>query len=171
MLVKPADWILYTVTGQSELISRAVAAAQLLLGIGHGREVYSHVALVSERPEWQYESKFPFPGHFPVDISRPYEIWRIGDPSDTQRLRALEWCHRHIGIRFPYNLSGLLTDGLVAARRSYVCSQYAAAAWHSAGVKVSPEGNRILAPDVIPDFPGARLIKRYEPPVFPVGRR
>lgn len=164
MIVKPADWILYVVNGRSEFISRSVAAAQLLLGIGHGNEVYSHAALVSERQGWQYESKFPFPGHFPIDITRAYEIWRIGDPSDCQRAKALNWCHRHQGIRYPYNMSGLLTDGLVSLRRSYVCSQYAAAAWRSAGVKVSAEGQRVLAPDVIPDFPGARMISRYEPP-------
>ena len=167
MTVKPADWILYNVTGKSELISRLVAAGQLAFGIGHGKEVYSHVALVSEREGWQYESKFPVPGHFPIDITRSYEVWRIGDPTDRQRHKALEWCHRHQGIRFPYNLSGLLTDGLVALRRSYVCSQYAAAAWASAGVKVSAEGQRVLAPDVIPDFPGAHRVSIYEPPTLP----
>ena len=122
---------------------------------------------MSERAGWQYESKFPFPGHFPIDITRPYEVWRLGEPTDAQRAKALNWCHRHQGVRVPYNMSGLLTDGLVALRRSYVCSQYAAAAWAAAGVKVSAEGQRVLAPDVIPDFPGARMICRYEPPSLP----
>ena len=171
MLSKPGDWILYNVDGRSEFISRAVAAGQLLLGIGHGREAYSHVALVSERPQWQYESKFPFPGHYPIDITRAYEVWRIGDPTSAQRAKALNWCQRHIGARYPYNMSGLLTDGLVALRRSYVCSQYAAAAWAAAGVRVSAEGQRILAPDVIPDFLGARMILRYEPPAVFTSRR
>lgn len=158
----PGDLILYNVTGNSELISRLVAAAQLSLGIGGGSEVYSHVAVLSDRPGWQFEAKFPLTGHFPIDTSRSYEIWRIGKPTPDQRKGILNWCREHEGHL--YNLSGLLTDGLIALRGTYVCSQFGATSYAANGIRIKAEGHRVLAPDVIPDAKGAKRVLRYDPP-------
>ena len=162
MIPQFGDLILYNVNGRSEFISRLVGAGQLILGIGHSREVYSHVAVMSDRKGYQFEAKVPRAGEFPIDDSREYEVWRIGDPTDAQRDDILRWCRKHAGDW--YNLTGLLTDGLVALRRTYVCSQFGGRAYKAAGIRISSEGNRVLAPDAIPDAPGARCIARYAPP-------
>ncbi len=160
MPIKPGDIILYSVSADSEIISRIVAAGQLLLGIGSGDELYSHVAIASYTPGWQYEAKLPRSGRFPIDIARPYEVWRIGNPTDDQRMKIVRWCIENSGSL--YNFTGLLTDGLIALKHTYVCSQFGQSACRAGGIML--HGNkRIFAPDDFPGQPGARRIARYEP--------
>ncbi len=43
---------------------------------------------------------------------------------------------------------------------SYYCSQFACLAYAAAGLH---PGDLIMSPDSIPQYPGARMIDRYEP--------
>lgn len=158
---KPADLVLYTADGGDEL-SRVVGAAQLVLHAGHSKRLYSHVAMLAYTPGYQWEAKFPFVGRFPIDITRPYEVWQVPGLTHGQRLDILHEAQRHNGDL--YNLLGLFTDGRLSWRHAEVCSQLAGICYAKGGVDFSKEGMRILAPDMIPDYPGIRMIYRHIPP-------
>ncbi len=157
---QPGDIILYPVTGQSNWISRLIGAAQLIIGIGKGYETYSHVAILAPNGR-QYEAKWPRTGNFLIDDSRVFEVWSLGNLTDAQRRQVLMWCRCHVGEW--YNMIGLLTGGLFGLPRTAVCSQFAGHAYESAGVSIHQEGLAILSPDAIPDFPEARMLRRYQP--------
>lgn len=147
--VRPADIILYEATPLDSFITRAVGAAQLLLGIGRTSITYSHVAIAAWTRGFQHESKFPFSGRFPVDESRRYEVWRLRGIDDDKRKIILRDCQMHSGELYP--LDTLLTAGLIVHRRMKVCSQWAAARCFRAGYDFKKEGLRIVAPDVMRD--------------------
>lgn len=157
----PGDLILYPVSGRSAMTSRLVAAGELLLGAGRGLEQYSHVAVASESVGRQWEWKWPRAGEFRIDKSRPYEVWRLGNPSEKQRQKILYYCELARGEW--YNMLGLLTFGLVGLPRTAVCSQGAARAYAFAGIKINAEGKPLVSPNAVADYPGARMLYRYEP--------
>lgn len=157
----PGDVILYPVTGQSGWTSRFVAAGELIIGVGHTFEQYSHVAILDEDPHYEFEAKFPKTGRFRVDTSRIYEIWNIGNPSSAQRARVLAWCRDHEDEW--YNMLGLLTGGLLGLPRTAVCSQFVGKAYAAANIKFSAEGKHILSPNAIRDYKDATMIQRYVP--------
>lgn len=155
---KPGDVILYPANGKSALSSRLVVAGEIIAGLGGGLEQYSHAAVLSQTPGKQYEATFPFTGHYPIDTSRTYEVWRLGDPSDAQRRRILDWCRSKRGKL--YNLLGVLTCGKLQLPDTYYCSQFACLAYAAAGIVA---GDAIMSPDSIPQFKGAEMILRVEP--------
>lgn len=158
----PGDAILYPVTPKSEFISRTVAAAQLLLGLGHGLEGFSHIAIKSDRPGYQWEAKVPWVGEYKIDTSRIYETWRICDLSDEQRIGILRECRARKGNL--YNLTGLFTDGRIILPHTEVCSQLFDETYRGgAHVRMNREGGRMLAPDEVVDYPGARMLCRHKP--------
>lgn len=157
----PGNVILYPVTGRSGWTSKFVAIGELLFGSGHGLELYSHVAIVSERPGYQWEWKWPFAGEFPIDHKRIYEVWEVGTPSDVQRQRILDYCVSCRGEW--YNMIGLLTFGLLGLKRTAVCSQGAGRAYAHAGIHISAQGKPLLSPNAIADKRTARMITRHEP--------
>lgn len=159
---QPGDFILYPCDPRSAFSSRFVGAGELLVGLGgHGREkqMYSHAAIMGYTPGYQYEAKFPFTGHFKIDKSRVYEVWRIGSLSANQRHSLIDWCENHVGDL--YNLIGVLTCGLIELPGTYYCSQFACLAYASVGLH---PGDSIMSPNSIPEYPGARMIYRYTPP-------
>ncbi len=156
---QPGDFILYPCDPRSAFSSRFVGAGELLVGLGgRGKQMYSHAAILSFTSGWQYEAKFPFTGRFKIDTSRVYEVWRIGDPTEKQRLQIVRWCRQHEGDC--YNLIGVLTAGLIELPGTYYCSQFACLAYVSAGLH---PGDLIMSPNSIPQYPGARMIHRYVP--------
>ncbi len=157
-LARPGDVILYPANGKSALSSRLVAAGEILAGFGGGLEQYSHAAILAATPGFQFEATFPRTCFSPVDISRPYEIWNVGDPSPAQRNRILRWCKENVG-RW-YNLIGVLTADFIRLPGTYYCSQFAGTAYAAAGLAV---GDAIMTPDSIPDTPGSELVWRYIP--------
>lgn len=161
MRPKPGDLILYPVNGRSGWASKFVAVFEIILGAGHDFEQYSHVAIVGEQEGTQWEWKWPRSGCFPVDASRAYEVWRVGDPSPSQRRRILEYCSQHSGE--VYNLIGLLTFGLLGLPRTAVCSQGAGRAYKNAHIMIGKEGKPLLSPNAIPDYKGAEMVVRVKP--------
>lgn len=157
-LPQAADIILYPANGRSALSSRLVAAAEILAKKGDGFEQYSHAAILSDDPKRQYEAVFPWSRYDLIDTSRPYEIWRIGDPTPLQRRLIIGWCRRHVPR--VYNLLGVLTDDRIRIPGTYYCSQFAGEAYADASIKI---GDAIMSPDSIPDTPGAQLVWRYKP--------
>jgi len=153
------DVILYPAGPQSELTARVVAAGEALAGIGAGFEGYSHAAILSYTPGYQWEAKFPLTGIYPIDTSRVYEVWRLGEPTDEQRARILRWCLDHNGRL--YDLLGVVTVGRLRCPGTYYCSEYACLAYAAAGLH---PGDKIMSPNSLPEYPGARLIDRYVPP-------
>ncbi len=129
-----------------------------MAGLGGGMTMYSHAAILALSPGWEYEAKFPFTGRFKIDTSRPYEIWRIGDPSLNERAQIIKWCKEHEGDL--YNLVGVATLGLVNLPNTYYCSQFACLAYASAGLH---PGDKIMSPDSIPQYPHAKMIYNYSP--------
>lgn len=158
----PGDIILYPVTPRSALTSRLIAAGELLIGAGRGMESYSHAAILAEDMRHQFEAKWPKTGRFRIDSSRIYEVWNVGNPSDSQRIRILDYCLDHEGEW--YNMIGLLTGGLLGLPRTAVCSQFAGYAYSAAQLKINPEGQRLLSPNAISDYPEARMVRRFFPP-------
>lgn len=157
---RAGDIVLYTVSGRSEFSSRVVAAGELLAGMGRGAVQFSHAAVL-DHGGFQYEAKWPKTGRYPVDIARPYEIWRIEGMTQIQRHEVLMWCARHVGEW--YDIVELLTFGLIQHRNRSVCSQFVDRAFRRAGVRLGREGQALLSPDAIADDPRARLIYRYTP--------
>jgi hypothetical protein len=157
---RPADVILYPVSPRSGWTSRFVAAAELMVGAGRGLVGYSHAAILEEGG-YQYEAKWPKTGCYHIDRSRPYEVWRIGSPTEDQRHRILAWCRTHEGEW--YNMIGLLSGGFLGLPRTAVCSQFAGLAYAAAGIRIGKEGQRLLSPNAIADHPHARCIYRYTP--------
>ena len=158
---RQGDIILYPVTGRSNWVSRLVGAAQLALGLGRGFEQYSHAALLDEDMRHQYEAKWPKTGRFMVDRSRVFEVWNVGEPTDAQRRIILASARTHVGEW--YNMTGLLTGGLLGLPRTAVCSQFAGYAYAAAGIHINAEAQRILSPNAIASRRGARMVRRYTP--------
>lgn len=154
----PGDIILYPAGPKSALSSRLVVAGEIIAGMGGGMKMYSHAAVLAESPGYQYEATFPLTGKFKIDTSRPYEIWRIGDPTDAQRATILNWCIKHIGDL--YNLIGVMTFGLIALPNTYYCSEFACMAYSWAGLH---PGDKIMSPDSIPQFLGAKMVYSFTP--------
>lgn len=153
------DFILYPCDPRSAFSSRFVGAGELLVGLGgHAKQMYSHAAIFSYTPGYQYEATFPFTGHFKIDKSRVYEVWRIGSPTAQQRSKIIEWCEEHVGDL--YNLIGVLTCGLIELPGTYYCSQFGCLAYAAAGLH---PGDLIMSPNSIPEYPGARMIYRFTP--------
>lgn len=156
---QPGDFILYPCDPRSALSSRFVGAGELLVGLGgNEKQMYSHAAILAYTPNHQFEAKFPLTGLFKIDDSRVYEIWRVGNPTDKQRAQILRWCMDHQGDL--YNLIGVLTCGLIELPGTYYCSQFGCLAYASAGLH---PGDLIMSPNSIPEYPGARMIRRYRP--------
>lgn len=153
--VLPGDVILYPATGRSALSSRLVIAGEIIAGMGAGIEEYSHAAIVASTPGCQFEATFPFTCRSAIDVSRPYEIWRLGEPTQEQRRKILSWCGTHLGDL--YNLTGVLSFGYINLPNTYYCSQFACLAYAAADLH---PGDRIMSPDSIPLYPGARMIDR-----------
>ncbi len=153
------DIVLYPAGPKSEFSSRLVIAGEIMAGLGAGLEMYSHAAILANSPGYQFEAKFPFTGWFKIDTSRSYEIWRIGNPTLNQRAQIINWCKSRLGKL--YNIVGVLTFGLIELPDTYYCSQFACLAYASAGLH---PGDKIMSPDSIPQYPGARMIYRYVPP-------
>lgn len=149
MPIQPADLILYEATPRDALITRMVGATQLLLGAGSRPITYSHVAIAAYEDGWQYESKWPRSGHFPVDQGRSYEVWRLKGSDAGRRAAILLDCMRHSGELYP--LDTLATFGLITHRHAMVCSQWAAARCLAGGYGFEREGFPIVAPDVMLD--------------------
>ena len=160
---RAGDLIAYVVTPQSPWTSKAVAVMQIIRGLGKGDVIYSHVAAWAADRDQQYEQVWPRAGLNPIDFSRAFEVWRIGDPSPAQTALAVRWWKAHLDDR--YNMIGLLTGGLLGLPHEEVCSQYYADGWHAAGVHFQAEGARIVAPNVLVDHEGARRIALYMPKV------
>jgi len=154
---KPGDVILYPADGMSSLASRLVAAGELLAGLGKGLVQYSHAAILDVEG-YQFEAYFPKTRYSKIDQKRLYEIWRLGEITPAERQRILGWCKAHVG-RW-YNLIGVLTADHIRIPDTYYCSQFAGLAYAAIGKKV---GDRIMSPDSIPDFPGAKKIFTNEP--------
>lgn len=164
MTPKPGDIILYLANDSSDgtnaLSSEFVAEGETLVGLGKGLERYSHAAVVSEKEGYQFEAVWPKSGENPIDKSRTYEIWDIGQPNESQRRCRIGWCKAHMGDF--YDLPGVLTAGIIKIPGLYYCSRFACLAIESDGVTVV--GDKIMSPNSLPDFPGAKLISRYVPP-------
>lgn len=154
----PGDVIQYVVDPHSAWSSKAVAMGEMWAGCGHGFEFYSHSTILSDQPGMQWEAKFPRTGHFPIDVTRTYEIWRVGNLDQHDRNNVLRWCKAHEGHL--YNLTGVLTLGWIELPGTYYCSQFVGLAYKEVGLTI---GDDIMSPDSLPDFPGARMITRYEP--------
>lgn len=157
-MTQPGDVVLYPADGRSAWSSRLVVAGEILAGLGRGLEQYSHAAVLSDKPGHQFEATFPKTGEFPVDAARVLEVWRVGEPTQAQRHRILDWCRARKGKW--YNLTGVLTLNLVRLPGSYYCSQFACLALAEAGIIA---GDAIMSPDSIPDARGARMIERRYP--------
>lgn len=158
---RTGDLIAYPVTPHSSITSKIVGIAEMLRGIGKGDVMYSHVAGKAADAGMQYEQKWPRAGLYTIDHSRRYQVWRIGDPTPAQTAKAVAWWEAHRGDR--YNILGLLTAGILGLPHEEVCSQFYADGWHAAGIHFKSEGERIVAPNVLIDHPGARLIAEYMP--------
>ena len=155
-----ADFILYPCDPRSAFSSRFVGAGELLVGLGGRGETtqYSHAAIKAVNPGYQYEAKFPLTGHFKIDTSRIYEVWRIGNPTDAQRAGILKWCKDH--EHRPYDVLGVLTGGRLSIPGTYYCSRYGCLAYASQGLH---PGDLIMSPNSIPMYPKARMIYRFTP--------
>lgn len=164
MKAQPGDVILYPADeadGRQALSSEFVVAGETLAGLGKGLERYSHAAIASEDEGFQYEAVFPKSGHNPIDKSRVYEVWNIGQPDPSQRRVILGWCRAHVGDF--YDLPGVLTAGLVRIPGLYYCSKYACLAYAEARIAV---GDAIDSPNSIPDYRGpggATMVLRFTP--------
>lgn len=154
------DIILYPAGPKSAWSSRLVVAGEIMAGFGEGLEAYSHAAILSNTPGYQYEATFPFTVRSKIDTSRIYEIWRVGSPSMLERSLILKWCKDHVGKL--YNLIGVLTFNMIRLPDTYYCSQFACMAYAAAGLH---PGDKIMSPDSIPEYPHARMIYRFTPPI------
>lgn len=152
MSPKPGDVVLYPVSGKSSLSSRIIAAGELLAGFGNGMEQYSHASIL-DVDGWQFEAYFPRTRYSKIDQNRRYEIWRLGNPTDSERTRILGWCKAHVGDL--YNLTGVLTANLIRIPGTYYCSQFAGLAYAAIGKKI---GDKIISPDSVADYPFARKL-------------
>lgn len=159
----PADVIAYPVNGQSALSSRAVAIVQLVVGVGRGSENWSHLTLASDRPGWEYGAQWPRVGHFPIDASRPYEVWRLAELTDDQRRAILDYARSRVGDW--YNMIGLLTGGILGLPHTEVCSEMVGDSYAAArpAILLAKEGQRLLSPDAALDYPSARRIYQHAP--------
>lgn len=156
MFPLPGDVVLYP--EDSELSSHLVAFGERIMGLGREGAEYTHAAVLSGMPGYQYEAKFPFTGQFKIDTSRSYEVWRLGNPTELQRTQVLHWCDTHVGDF--YNLTGVLTCGLVEIPGTYYCSQFVCLAYAAAGMH---PGDLVMDPDSIPQYPGAQMLLSYDP--------
>jgi hypothetical protein len=155
----PGDAILYPAGPRSELTARIVAAGEELAGMGKGFEGYSHAAIMAQEQGWQWEAKFPLTGRYLIDTSRVYEVWRLGNPTPDQRLKALKWCRQNKNRL--YDLLGVLTFGRLRMPGTFYCSEFACMAYAAAGLH---PGDKIMSPNSLPEYPGAQMIYRYKPP-------
>jgi hypothetical protein len=146
----PGDVVLYTVSGCDSWESRIVGIGQLIFGAGRGHEQFSHAAVLSHRPGWEYEAKWPRIGHFEIDQSRDYEIRRPKHYTEHQRYEVLLWFRSHEGDL--YDLVCLLTFGLIQLPGAEVCSQAVDLALRFSGAHPDREGKNILSPDALGDF-------------------
>ena len=162
---EPGDIIAYTVNGASGWTSKFVAIVQLIFGLGRGVENFSHLTLVSDKPGWEYGAQWPKVGHFPIDKSRAYEVWRVSGLTLHQRREIIWYAQSRVGDW--YNMLGLLTGGLLQLHHSEVCSQEVgdAYAWASPPVVFKKEGMKILSPDAVLDDSRVHMIARYVPGV------
>lgn len=155
------DVILYPVTPRSGWTSKFVAIMELLGSAGRGVEPYSHAAIYLNNG-LQFEFKWPRSGVFPIDVSRMYEVWRVAELAPNQRDAIKEWCQDHEGEW--YNMIGLLSGGLLGLKHTAVCSQGVGQAYaEAAHIHISAEGERLLSPNAIADYPGAKMLARYVP--------
>jgi hypothetical protein len=160
---KPGDVNLYPVTPGSGWTSEAVAIGEWAAGAGRPNavEFYSHATIRSTVNGYQFEAKWPKTGHFQEDSKRVIEVWRIGEPTVEQRVAIIDWARKHEGEW--YNMLGLLTGGLLGLSHTAVCSQFVGEAYAAAGIHIGKEGLKLLSPNAIADFHGARCIGRYVP--------
>jgi hypothetical protein len=159
MKPEPADIVLFPVIGGvSSLASRLVTAGEDLLGIGRSLERYSHVAILANSPGMQYEAKWPRTGLFRTEERRPREIWHAWSLTKDQRYRILCYCQEHKG-EF-YGLIKILSFGLINSVHLPVCSSFAGYAYASAGFHISPEGEKLVSPNVIADDRRFRMVAR-----------
>ena len=160
------DLIFFPTTPKSAWSSRFVAGVQFILGMGNCLEEYSHVTILTEDGE-NYSAEWPRVVKAPIDKSRIFEVWRFGDPSDTQRRRIIQEAKAHVGDWYAW--TSLLTDGRLVIPHTEVCSQFAGMCYAAAGIPFSSEGQRILAPNVMLDRPDAFMVLRYYPEGYPHG--
>ena len=142
----PGDIVLYPAGGKSALSSRLVAAGEILAGFGKGCVQYSHGAIMAQEPGFQWEEVFPRAVHSKVDLSRPFEIWRVPGITVAQRAVILDWCKAHKGAW--YDILGVLCGGLIHVPGTYYCTRWDCVAYRVAGIGI---GDEIGSPDSIPD--------------------
>jgi hypothetical protein len=156
--IEPADLILYEATPRDALITRLIGAAQLVRGVGSGAMTFSHVAIAAWTKGYQYESKWPTSGHYPIDDTRSYEVWRLHGITHAKKQLILGSCSANAGEWYP--LDTLLTFGLITHRHAMVCSQWAAARYSVVGYDFRRNGLPIVAPDAMADTRIAAYIGR-----------
>lgn len=160
---EPGDIILYPVTPRSGWTSAAVALGEW--GVHSGRRTdevfYSHATIKHTKVDHEYASQWPRSGQFRCDMLRVWEVWRLTSLTPVQRLAVLDWCRANMGEW--YNMIGLLTGGLLGLPRTAVCSQFVGRAYAAAGVHIHAGGLKLLSPNAIADYPGARYLGRHVP--------
>ena len=146
----PGDIVLYPVSGCDSWESRIVGIGQLMFGSGHSHEQFSHAAVLSTKPGYEWEAKWPRVGHYAIDQTRDYEVRRPRHYDEHHRIKVLAWFQAHRGDL--YDLVCLLTFGLIQLPGAAVCSQAVDLALRFAGARPDREGKLILSPDALADF-------------------
>lgn len=161
MIPLPGDVVLYPVTPRSPLGSRLVAIGELLFGTGRRETGYSHAAILAEDLRFTYEAKWPKIGRYPIDQSRPYEVWSADGILQSQRDSILMSARKQCGQW--YDVGALVTFGLINHKNMAVCSELVGSCYKWAGIRIPIDRGLLLSPNAIADFDRMRLVCRNIP--------
>jgi uncharacterized protein YycO len=131
------DILLFLVTPQSGWLGKLIGWGQKIIGQAPTQVAYEHAALVSG-PGWIIEAYWPKVRKRAFDPSQysNVEVWRYQNLTPLQLNNILAYANTHIGEW--YNVSALLTFGMVQFGHTVVCSQFVWQAFTAAWISLCP---------------------------------
>lgn len=150
--MQAGDILLFRVTPRSGWFGKLIGWGQRVMGQASTSVAYEHVALASSADSiieayWpRVRQRF-----FDPALYSNVEVYRLNNMTPLQVFRILAYATSHIGEW--YNVSGLLTLGMVQLGHTVVCSQFVWQAFTAGGIVLCPYES-LVSPDNIAASPG-----------------
>lgn len=156
-MIQPADILLYRIGPNASWIEKAIGWGQRVIGQAPGTVAYDHAAIATSHVGL-IESYWPKVRKRLYNSTDPtLEAWRVKGITVARQNQVLTYAAQHVGEW--YNLTGILTLGLVQLGHSAVCSQFVWEAFTAAGILLCPY-ETLESPD---DIAASSLIMRVFP--------
>jgi hypothetical protein len=150
--VRPGDILFYRVTPESSIISRIVAAFQMLAGDGSSETMYSHVGMVDPVDnEYQIDAYWPRVRRSKIEWAhRRIDVYRLTNVRDLQISMMVAAAYGMIGQR--YDLINLLF-GWLDNKRAQICTTLISESARIAGIDLEISPGKLITPNELAESP------------------